>query len=1103
MFRKIILCLLLFVFCFTHGVGPDGRVLAQNAGILPEPGIRLALSPVFEPPLLKGIKVYRNAPFRFDFILDKGDIDNGVETQNLASLRRDSTRLIKYFLAALTVPEKDLWVNLSPYEKDRIIPEAFGQTEMGRDLLAQDYILKQITASVIDPNTKVGKEFWDKVYAESFKRYGTTDIPIDTFNKVWITPAKASVYENKDAAVVVDATLKVMLEADYLAIARADTRSAPTTHGDTLLRVGEDLVSSRNDIPKQILREIIIPILEKEVNEGKNFIVLRQVYNSLILAAWYKRKVKASVMGQGYIDQNKILGIDITDKNEKEKIWNRYVEAFRKGAYNFIREEYDPVTRESMPRKYFSGGFKLGIEALTEASSSKGVTFKQPLLMRTDGKLQVENAQGTSKDASEKIRRIPVDAKVQAVNDLVALRNIFPEILGKLSTPKVVGDFVDDFLMEKPLYGERVAVMKQEGSNTFVVGGLDRALLDNLKLPFMSIAGVVELTNGKYVLLLRAAHKRQPGSPTLPGGYGQFSMTPEDNVLAEMRDELDFPQAHQFNSTNLELVKVVEANLAVDAPPEVCFLYRYKATQAETDVILTNKKKSDTEKRSLFKADYDRKLKAWSQRESGKGETAGYYLINPAEIKPGANILIENEYGDGVVKEKKGFAVPLELFAGIDAMNSLTFLRTNSTEEAYAVVHGDNDNEIKVTRSFSKEAANYIFMDADNFVWKGHEQYFRLLGEMYYRAKNNIPLDKELVLTDVDLNEGMAWHRDRNYLMDPERISEMLKAVQQPGVIPVNTRQQYEQFFQEHFDAREAVLMDGVGTFFTQVERLREQGYEIHLFLLSHSSEFQVQKKTAYLGIADKFDHVFAIPWDYDTKGISSATFKTRQVVEAVKAYAGDKEVFVALGGDKESDMRAAQGAAFLGVPTSSFGVPFGTSTEKMLQEAGAMVIVPSLADAPTIFLSLTSDQEAAVLKRDLEDMIESRGKTNEVKKVVVYARDDDLKYVEQGISVSQMKVDHPPYVARFLRHINPGHSLLSDPQYQSAIAQDKAKGTRISLVHEIPSHVLESSEGYRQLVGAIKKTAAFKNGKISFQDEQAMHFTWLGGLESSVVSHK
>jgi ABC-type sulfate/molybdate transport systems ATPase subunit len=67
----------------------------------------------------------------------------------------ESSKLIKYFLASLTIPEKDLWVNLShPYEKDRMIARKnLGQTEMGRDMLAQDYILKQLTASLIYPES--------------------------------------------------------------------------------------------------------------------------------------------------------------------------------------------------------------------------------------------------------------------------------------------------------------------------------------------------------------------------------------------------------------------------------------------------------------------------------------------------------------------------------------------------------------------------------------------------------------------------------------------------------------------------------------------------------------------------------------------------------------------------------------------------------------------------------------------------------------------------------------------------------------------------------------------------------------------------------------
>ena len=394
--RKIIALITLFCFC-TGAAG----VSAAPAGVfvLPAPGQVIGLSPAFHPPLLKGIRVYRQDPFRFDFILDKGDA-----AASSPEGRETAARLIRYFLASVTIPENDRWVNLSPYEKDRIVPGAFGQTEMGRDLLAQDYILKQITASVLYPDGEVGKEFWARVYAESLKRYGRTDIPVDTFNKVWIVPQTAVVDENRDTAVVVESKLKVMLESDYVAMSHqkdmaessALAEGVAVTQNEGLMRRGGSQTRphepDQQEIAKDILREIIIPILEKEVNEGKNFAALRQVYNSLILATWYKRKIKAGIMGQAYMDRNKIAGIDIADSNEKEKIWSQYVEAFRKGAYNFIKEEIDPLTHALTPRKYFSGG-----TAFTDHD------LAQALKIRPSGAAAIMRDLGSSRSSLETV----------------------------------------------------------------------------------------------------------------------------------------------------------------------------------------------------------------------------------------------------------------------------------------------------------------------------------------------------------------------------------------------------------------------------------------------------------------------------------------------------------------------------------------------------------------------------------------------------------------------------------------------------------------------------------------------------------------------------
>ncbi|MBF0486180.1 MAG: hypothetical protein HQL16_06675 [Candidatus Omnitrophica bacterium] len=312
------------------GVVPAGW--AQSVS-LPPAGEMVELSPQFSPCVMKGIRYYPKEPFRYDFIVDPGDM--GLSGP---SLKDESTKLIKYFLASLTTPSKDLWVNLSPYEGNRIIPEAFGQTEMGRDLLGQDYLLKQISSSLIHPDTALGKKFWDAVYAKAYERFGKTDIPLETFHKVWIVPDKADIYIKGSTAYVVNAHLKLMMENDYLAEGKND---APT-----------------EDLSNQVMREVILPELEKEVNQGKNFARVRQVYYSLVLAVWLKGKVLRNTgrLADIYIDKNKTLGVQHGETGMAARIWQQYVESFKKGVFNFIKEEESSYDNEILPRKYFSGG---------------------------------------------------------------------------------------------------------------------------------------------------------------------------------------------------------------------------------------------------------------------------------------------------------------------------------------------------------------------------------------------------------------------------------------------------------------------------------------------------------------------------------------------------------------------------------------------------------------------------------------------------------------------------------------------------------------------------------------------------------------------------
>ncbi len=340
-FRKLLTFLIAFIFIFSS-IAPS---YAQGALSLPAPGSMVLPSPAFVPVLLKGMKIYSDDPLRFDFI-----VDNGNSNFSSDEVREESQKLLRYFLASVTIPKDDLWVNLSPTENDRIIPDALAKTDLGRDLLAQDYLLKQLTASLIYPEDELGKEFWQRVYSKSYEQFGTTQIPVDTFNKVWILPESASVYENGETVYVIEAKLKVMLDEDYAALENSTQSIVDSKE--------KDLNAKRSTIASNILREVIIPEIEKEINQGKNFAPLRQIYYSLILAQWYKDKIKSSLLSGFYADQKKIAGIEITNKDFKDKIYDQYMQAYKKGVYDFIKTERDVATEKIIPRKYFSGGFR-------------------------------------------------------------------------------------------------------------------------------------------------------------------------------------------------------------------------------------------------------------------------------------------------------------------------------------------------------------------------------------------------------------------------------------------------------------------------------------------------------------------------------------------------------------------------------------------------------------------------------------------------------------------------------------------------------------------------------------------------------------------------
>ena len=423
-FTKKFMTLCVAVMLACQGLLPAQAVAAKDAGSvfgLPQVGAMVRRTSAYAPTLIRGIQFYPDNPLKFNFLIDTGDAQLTGQ-----SLEEEANKLVRYFMAALTVPEESMWVNLSPYESDRIIPDTLAETEMGRDLLAQDYLLKQLTASLMHPEDELGRTFWNRVHQKAQARFGTMDIPLDTFNKVWIVPDQARVYEDETGAYVVSRHLKVMLEQDYVAqqhsrnlehgtqnIETVSLRGANERSDAAILNNGRDKAYSvhrtankvslrgvqrrsnlndlnpkpltldpKKDLAQDLIRELLIPEIEREVNEGQTFAPLRQIYDAMILATWYKINLKESLLGQVYVDRNRISGIDTAEKDMKQAIYQQYLAAFKDGVFNFIKEDLDPATHQVIPRKYFSGGITVSSPAVdfSELVDRGTLEAKAPLM---------------------------------------------------------------------------------------------------------------------------------------------------------------------------------------------------------------------------------------------------------------------------------------------------------------------------------------------------------------------------------------------------------------------------------------------------------------------------------------------------------------------------------------------------------------------------------------------------------------------------------------------------------------------------------------------------------------------------------------------------
>lgn len=240
------------------------------------------------------------------------------------------------FDIGLSLQPNRLFVNLNPYENNRITDRLLAKTDVGRDLLLADLQLKHDTSAITDPRrSDIGREYWQRLAIAAGETHAITQE-----TRTWIVPGTILVDATGGKAVLVDADLRVCSETEYLAGQK-----------------GANLSLSASD---RLFAELILPILADRVNNAPEYAALRRDYRSLALARWYREQYKdADAPEAKLIGSDSVSGFESRSKWSPTAIWKLYMNSVQHGDYNFtVRSEKNlpnGVRRISISR-YFSGG---------------------------------------------------------------------------------------------------------------------------------------------------------------------------------------------------------------------------------------------------------------------------------------------------------------------------------------------------------------------------------------------------------------------------------------------------------------------------------------------------------------------------------------------------------------------------------------------------------------------------------------------------------------------------------------------------------------------------------------------------------------------------
>ncbi len=226
---------------------------------------------------------------------------------------------LKFFFSALALPDKNLWVNLDVSAREgEILGEGLKFLDIGKVFLASDVELKNDVKQAF-----VQTGFLD----ELFERAASETMAVEDWNfapRFWIVPGKIDILENKKSMVIKSCSLEV--KAD---MAGLDSK---------------DPVERRfNEFALKRINELIVPRLNKIVNNDMRYALLRQAVRAIVIAMWYEKKSRESDVRFKDIINVGVLKELKSSPWSKRRFLDEYLKLYKLGTMDMGLDGWDVV----------------------------------------------------------------------------------------------------------------------------------------------------------------------------------------------------------------------------------------------------------------------------------------------------------------------------------------------------------------------------------------------------------------------------------------------------------------------------------------------------------------------------------------------------------------------------------------------------------------------------------------------------------------------------------------------------------------------------------------------------------------------------------------